>query len=81
MEAQPVPARSRIYLDIGAREGEGRMLPIVERFAARLRARGWGEPAERGARRVMMRPDARGRHDERAWRRRFPKALRFVLAT
>ncbi|MCX5746721.1 MAG: alpha/beta hydrolase-fold protein [Proteobacteria bacterium] len=81
VEAQPVPARSLIYLDAGVREGGGRTLPIVEGFAARFRARGWGTPAERGARRMMMRPDARGRHDERSWRRRFPRALRFALAT
>lgn len=80
VHAQPRPQRSRIYLDIGAREGEGQTLPIVESFAAKLRARGWGEPAARGELRVMMRPDARGKHNEKAWRRRFPKALRFLLA-
>ena len=78
--AQPVPERSRIYLDMGVREGDGRSLPITEAFARQLRARGWGEPSERGHLRVMMRPDARGRHDEKAWRRRFPMALRFLLA-
>ncbi len=78
--AQAVPARSRIYLDMGVREGEGRSLPLTDAFARQLRARGWGEPAERGDRRLLLRPDARGRHDEKSWRRRFPMALRFLLA-
>jgi hypothetical protein len=72
-----VPERSRVYLDMGPIEGEGKSLPMTEAFAQRLRARGWGET---GPLRVMMRPDARGRHDEKSWRRRFPKALRFLLA-
>ena len=75
--AQPTPTHSRIYLDLGVREGNGRMLPIVDGFAHELRARGW---ADHGDRRLMMRPDARGRHNEASWRRRFPKALRFLLA-
>lgn len=78
--SRPRPARSRIYLDIGVREGHGRTLPIVEQLGAQLRRRGWTEPADRGSLRVMVRPDARGRHHESSWRRRFPKALAFLLA-
>jgi predicted alpha/beta superfamily hydrolase len=79
--AQSVPLRSRVYLDMGPFEGNGKSLPLTEAFAERLRVRGWGEPSERGDLRVMMRPDMRGRHDEKAWRRRFPKALAFLMAT
>jgi len=72
--AQPIPARSRIYLDVGKRE-RGR--PLLEAFGKRLAARGWGRSPDL---RLMVRPDARGHHDETSWRRRFPKALRFLLA-
>jgi predicted alpha/beta superfamily hydrolase len=75
--SRPRPARSRIYLDIGTREGGGKTWPIVESFGERLAARGWTDD---GDLRLMVRPDARGKHDETAWRRRFPKALRFLLA-
>ena len=78
--AQSNPYRSRVYLDAGQREGGGRMLPLVESMAAHLQRRGWREPASGdagGDLRVLLRPDSRGGHDERAWRRRFPKALRF----
>ena len=77
---QKNPYRSRIYLDAGAREGGGRMLPLAEKFAEHFRSRGWSqpEPEERRDLRILMRADARGGHDERAWRRRFPKALRFL---
>lgn len=78
VRARSNPYRSRIYLDVGAREAGGRMLPVVEAMARHFRDRGWSAPEERRDLRIMMRPDARGGHDERAWRRRFPKALRFL---
>lgn len=61
-------AGSRIYLDMGTRE---RSCPLAAALAEQLTARGHD---------VLWRPDARGKHDEKSWRRRFPKALRFLLA-
>jgi predicted alpha/beta superfamily hydrolase len=72
LAAQPDPAVSRIYLDMGAREDRGRMLPIAAAMAAHLAGRGWG------ADRLLWRPDAKGGHNEASWRRRLPKALRFL---
>jgi predicted alpha/beta superfamily hydrolase len=69
---QPAPALSRIYLDMGAREDKGRMLPVAAAMAALLAARGWDED------RLLWRPDAKGSHNEASWRRRLPKALRFL---
>jgi enterochelin esterase-like enzyme len=77
LHEQAIPAWSRVYLDCGGREGTG-MWPPIEAFAARLRRRGWSEG--RGERRVRLRFAPRGRHAETAWRRRFPAALRFMLA-
>lgn len=79
LHSRPRPTRSRIYLDCGAREGTS-MWPAIETFANRLRRRGWHDAPSRTDRRVMLRVEARGRHHEAAWRRRFPKALRFLLA-
>ena len=69
---QPRPDVSRIYLDCGVREGRGRILPLVAAVAASLADRGWDEQH------LMFRPDMRGAHNERSWRRRLPKALRFL---
>jgi enterochelin esterase-like enzyme len=69
---QPDPAVSRIYLDAGAREDRGRLIPIVAAMAAVLAGRGWDDD------KLMWRPDARGGHNEASWRRRMPKALRFL---
>jgi predicted alpha/beta superfamily hydrolase len=71
--AQPVPWTSRVYLDCGAREGRGRMLVLAVEMARLLERRGYGND------RLMFRPDKRGRHGERDWRRRLPKALRFMF--
>jgi enterochelin esterase-like enzyme len=68
---QPVPETSRVYLDGGAREDRGGLLPLVAAMAAHLANRGYD------ADRLMFRPDARGAHYERSWSRRTPKALRF----
>ncbi len=70
--AQPDPPVSRIYLDAGAREDRGRLLPMVAAMAAHLTNRGWDDD------RLLWRPDARGGHNEASWRRRLPKALRFL---
>jgi predicted alpha/beta superfamily hydrolase len=72
--AQPLPWTSRVYLDCGVREGRGTALPRVAAMAALLHSRGYGQD------RLRLRRDARGRHDETSWRRRFPGALRFLLA-
>lgn len=69
---QPAPGLSRIYLDAGAREDRGRLLPIVAAMAAHLAGRGWDDD------KLLWRPDARGVHNEASWRRRLPKALRFL---
>jgi len=67
------PAVSRIYLDCGGREAAGRMLPVVRQMATLLRSKGYS------ASQLKFRPDARGQHNEKAWRRRLPGALRFMF--
>lgn len=69
----PNPPASRIYLDAGGREDRGRLTPIVRAMADRLRERGWGSD------RLYWRYDLMGKHDEASWRRRLPRALRFLL--
>jgi predicted alpha/beta superfamily hydrolase len=69
---QPTPELSRIYLDAGAREDRGRLVPVVAAMAALLAGRGYDDD------RLMWRPDAKGSHNESSWRRRLPKALRFL---
>lgn len=62
----------KIYLDCGGREMRGRALLQAASLAQALAERGYTPP-----RWLMWRPDASGVHNERAWRRRLPKALRF----
>lgn len=69
----PVPAISRLYLDAGGLEAGGRMLQAASRLAQDLAARGYGKGQ------LMWRADKRGGHNERAWRRRLPGALRFMF--
>jgi predicted alpha/beta superfamily hydrolase len=69
----PRPVVSRIYLDCGGREAGGRMLPVVREMAKLLEHKGY--PAAE----LKFRPDARGQHNEKAWRRRLPAALRFMF--
>lgn len=71
--ASRLPESGRLYLDAGARE-RGRMFADAERLARLLGARGLGGD------RLLWRPDRRGTHHERHWRRRLPKALRFLFA-
>lgn len=66
------PPTGRLYLDAGARE-RGRMFADAELLAEALEGQGLGPE------RLMWRPDQRGAHHERHWRRRLPKALRFVF--
>jgi predicted alpha/beta superfamily hydrolase len=69
---QRTPVLSRIYLDAGGREDKGRLIPLVAAMAIRLADRGYD------ADHLMWRPDTRGGHNEASWRRRLPKALRFL---
>lgn len=69
---QPTPPFSRVYLDCGALEAEGRMLPPAVALADQLRRRGYDR------RQLWFRSDPRGDHTERDWRRRLPRALRFM---
>lgn len=66
----PIPALGRLYLDAGARE-RGRMFADAEALARGL--------AAMGPERLRWRPDPRGAHHERHWRRRLPAALRFLF--
>lgn len=73
LEHQPTPPFSRVYLDCGALEAEGRMLPPAAELARRLGGRGYAR------RQLWWRPDPHGEHTEAAWRRRLPRALRFMF--
>ena len=73
IEGRPRPLYSRVYLDCGAKEGGGRMLALAERMHRQLQARGYS------SKQLMWRPDSRGIHSESHWRRRLPKALRFMF--
>jgi predicted alpha/beta superfamily hydrolase len=70
----PRPLASRLYIDVGRREGRG-MIEPAQRLVALLRERGYDDKT------LKFRLDSRGRHDERAWRRRFAAAVRFLLRT
>lgn len=76
--AQTTPYQSRVYIDCGAREAGGRMLPMAREMAMQLARRGWRSDGD-GALRLMWRPDSRGGHSEKHWRRRLPKALKFFF--
>jgi len=69
---QPKPPVSRIYLDCGALEAEGRMLPPARALADQLRPRGYDRHQ------LTFRADPRGQHTEKDWRRRLPRAVRFM---
>lgn len=71
---RPKPHFSRIYLDCGGQEGGGKMIEIAERLARQLRDRGYDEQQ------LLWRPDPSAGHNERSWRRRLPKALRFMFS-
>ncbi|MEA2603755.1 MAG: hypothetical protein QOF89_4747 [Acidobacteriota bacterium] len=70
--ARPTPEVSRLYLDGGVREDKGRVVEAVKIMVEHLVARGYDSD------RLMWRADARGTHSEASWRRRLPKALRFM---
>ena len=64
----------KIYMDIGALEGHGRMLSDAKRMRNLLVHKGY----ERG-RDLRYVEDKQGIHNEAAWSRRLPDALRFLL--
>lgn len=66
----PIAPTSRLYIDAGRRES-ARMYDDAQELASILQRR--GHPS------LMWRPDAKGAHHERSWRRRLPKALRFAF--
>jgi enterochelin esterase-like enzyme len=70
--ARPIPNVSRLYLDAGAKEDKGRVVAAVQAMAEHLEGRGYDSD------RLLWRADKRGTHSEACWRRRLPRALRFM---
>jgi predicted alpha/beta superfamily hydrolase len=68
------PGLGRLYLDIGTREG-GRSLPDVRRMRDVLLAKGYVEGES-----FRYVEEEGARHTEATWRRRFKKALPFLLS-
>jgi enterochelin esterase-like enzyme len=73
VESHSKPLISRVYIDCGGREGAGRMLAVAEEMHHVLERKGYPEGG------LMWRPDLDAGHNEKAWRRRLPKALRFMF--
>lgn len=73
VEGRAKPPASRVYIDCGGREGGGRMLTIAEEMHHLLARKGYPEGD------LLWRPDPEAGHDEGAWRRRLPEALRFMF--
>jgi hypothetical protein len=67
----PLGPPLRVYVDVGLKESDA-MVRSAKHVAALLERR-------LDASRWMWRPDARGKHRERDWKRRLPKALRFLF--
>lgn len=63
--------RPRLWLDMGAQEGD-QAVQLARELAELLRRRGWGD----GTLRFVE--DAQGRHDETSWARRVPAMLDFL---
>lgn len=70
VHAQSTPWTRRVYLDCGERERG--MFHQAREMARLLGHKGYAESE------LMWRPDAKGSHNERNWRRRLPKAIRFL---
>ena len=66
-----LPGDARLYLTMGGREGE-QGLEDARRMHAQLRGQGLGE-------RVALSVEPDGEHNEKTWRREFPKAVRFLF--
>lgn len=65
----------RIYLDCGAREAQGIVIEHAKWMADLLERKGFIRNVH-----FLWRPDSRGAHNERNWRRRLPKALRYLYS-
>lgn len=72
LRRRPLPPISRIYLDCGGREAEGRMLPPARALAQELRARGYSDAQ------LCWVEDPDADHLESEWRKRLPAAMRFM---
>ncbi|MEO8876708.1 MAG: alpha/beta hydrolase-fold protein [Polyangiaceae bacterium] len=70
---RPTPSPSRIYFDWGTREGRDMSEP-ARMMAEHLETRSYDEAQ------LMIRRDLKGRHAELDWKRRMPRALRFMFA-
>jgi enterochelin esterase-like enzyme len=70
--SQPTPSPSRIYFDWGAREGRMINGP-AQAMAEHLESRGYDDDQ------LMIRRDLKGKHTEADWKRRMPRALRFMF--
>jgi len=64
--------RPRVWIDIGTQEGDG-MAQGVEKLRESLSAKGWSLGSD------LMFVEEAGEHNEIAWRRRFPRVLRFLF--
>ncbi len=67
------PWVSRIYLDAGALEAGGSMLRAAKTLHEKLAARGYDAST------LKFVAAKRGAHNEKAWRRRAPGAIRFLF--
>lgn len=63
----------RLYLDCGAKEANGIVIEHAEWMAQLLERKGFWKGYH-----MIWRPDPRGDHNERAWRRRLPRALHYL---
>jgi len=70
--AHPWPADTRVYLYIGGREGD-ESLPDVRRMMA------LPVPAGRAPADITLHVEPDARHDERAWRAEFPRAVAWLF--
>ncbi|MBI6545619.1 MAG: hypothetical protein HY692_02430 [Cyanobacteria bacterium NC_groundwater_1444_Ag_S-0.65um_54_12] len=63
----------RVYLDCGGREAKGVVIEHARWMSELLTRKGFVP-----GRHLLWRPDKRGAHNERSWRRRLPRALKFL---
>jgi enterochelin esterase-like enzyme len=71
VQKTPKPWTTRVYLDAGGREAGGKLLKATQGIALLLRARGWSRKE------LLWWPVKTGQHNERHWRRRSARAMRF----
>lgn len=67
----PKPWRTRIYIDAGGREAHGALVHSGDRLKVLLQQRGWHTDE------LLWHVAKHGTHNERHWRARTPRALRF----